>query len=254
MTSKQIQERITKAQEKITRKENTIYKKTNQVEKKRNALAKKYGINAETFDKYNVAEREKFGKEESYDIYWTLCDIDGLLDDIKRGGKEIEEIKNTIKKYEKQLQGELEKESLFAKQIPDSMIKLQDKVVAEWDSWDLSRKKFLQKKYDELGYRAFMDEYKYSSYCFMHTPNEEIHKENVKAAKGLVLNLFNRIKEITGEVTDWSGIQCECGNQGMPVLTGFVKGKEGRARVETILAGGYNIQRLHIRTIVTEVH
>jgi hypothetical protein len=59
------------------------------------------------------------------------------------------------------------------------------------------------------------------------------------------MDLYNRIHLITGEVTDWSGIYCAG-----PALNGFVKGKLGAVGIETILAGGYNIQRLHCRTLV----
>ena len=68
----------------------------------------------------------------------------------------------------------------------------------------------------------------------------------------LIINLYYRVRNITGEIVDWSGISAEVGTQGFPVLTGYVIGKEGRAFVETILAGGYNIQRLHIRVLVHE--
>ena len=55
----------------------------------------------------------------------------------------------------------------------------------------------------------------------------------------------------TGEITSWAGIHLEAGSY-CAVLNGYVEGKEGRARVESILAGGYNIQRLHIRVLVKE--
>ena len=68
----------------------------------------------------------------------------------------------------------------------------------------------------------------------------------------MILDLIRRVKDITGEITDWSGIQATIGAQGFTVLNGYVIGKEGRARVESILAGGYNIQRLHVRVLVHE--
>lgn len=82
--------------------------------------------------------------------------------------------------------------------------------------------------------------------------DEDIHKANMKSAEVMIVDLFNRVREITGKVTDWTGIRAEQGNV-FPVLTGVVIGVQGRAKVETILAGGYNIQRLHIRTLVHEI-
>lgn len=64
--------------------------------------------------------------------------------------------------------------------------------------------------------------------------------------------MYYRVKKFTGEITDWSGVHACQGTWGMTVLNGYVVGKEGRAFVESILAGGYNIQRLHIRVLVKE--
>jgi hypothetical protein len=72
----------------------------------------------------------------------------------------------------------------------------------------------------------------------------------VRDARAFVLDLLNRTKEITGEITSWAGVHLTVGTNGFPVLNGYVEGKEGRALVESIYAGGYNIQRLHVRVLV----
>lgn len=59
---------------------------------------------------------------------------------------------------------------------------------------------------------------------------------------------IDQIEHITGEITDVRGL--DIGEKGE--LNGFVVGKEGKAKVQTIGAGGYNIQRFHYRTLVHE--
>lgn len=244
-----LKERIEKAQEKISKKEGTIQKKTKSIEKKSSYLMKKYGIDWKSFDKYN---RTGYSSEESHDIYWTICDLEGYEDDIIRLNHQIEETKKTIQKYEGQLAGEIEKESIFLKKVPDCMKQLQEQLIQEWDTSDMKRKQFLKAKFNELGYREFIRTYSFSAYDFIYKTEKQIHDSNEQDSKIFILDLYYRIKDITGEVTDWSHICLDQGNT-FPVLTGYVKGKEGTAHVESILAGGYNIQRLHIRTLVHSI-
>ena len=70
-------------------------------------------------------------------------------------------------------------------------------------------------------------------------------KDNHDAVESLVLDLQNRIAYKVGEITDYSHLTV-----GMKALNGSVTGKLGSCRVESILAGGYNIQRLHVRVLV----
>lgn len=232
MTSAQIKERITKATEKITKKQNTITKKTALIEKK----------NAQIEKTTDTTEQR-----------YLQSDIKWLQEDIKRLNKEIEETKATIEKYNKQLAGELEKEAIFTKEIPEQFKNLQTELVDRWDSYDKEMRTFYREQYKVMDYREFIKEYGSGAYELRHKSDEDIHKANEKDAKALILDLYNRVKAITGEVTDWSHIRASQGNQGFTVLTGTVIGKEGRASVETILAGGYNIQKLHIRTLVHEI-
>lgn len=218
-----LKERIEKATAKIERKENTIAKKTALIEKK---LANGY-------------------EAESFEIKWLNEDIDRLND-------EIEETKNTIAKYEKQLAGEMERESLLTKEVPESMKMMQKELVTEWDRYDKAHRDKIREDSRTMDHKEFEEKYSWREKMdVMYQTDEQIHDNNEKDARIMIVNLFNRVKAITGEVTDWSDLKCELGNMGA-VLTGFVIGKEGRAEVETILAGGYNIQRLHIRTLVHE--
>lgn len=237
-----LKERIEKKEAQIARKQNTISKKMAQIEKK-SAKVKALGYDPEG-DRYQALDTA-----DHQELYWMMCDIDSLKDDIKRGQSEIEECKATLEKYKAQLAGEMEREAIFIKEVPQAMKDLEARLIEEWDSNDKERREFLKGKYKELGYDAFMKRYHYAGYTHMHTADEDFHKANVKDARFFILDLLNRVKEVTGEVTDWSSIYLENGNT-FPVLNGIVIGKEGQAEVESILAGGYNIQRLHIRTLV----
>lgn len=237
MTTQQITERIQKANEKIEKKQGTIAKKQALIAKKQSAVEM-----MKANDKYTADN-----------IYWTECDIRHLTEDIERLEKEIPEIRKTVEKYEKQLAGEIEKEALLTKTMPEEFRTLKDTLVERWDAFDLERKEFFRKKSEEMEYREFIRQYKYSAYDLAwHTSTEEIHKKNEKDAEYFIIDLYNRVKGITGEVTNWKGIRLTMGNS-FPVLEGQVEGKEGVAIVETILAGGYNIQRLHIRTLVHSI-
>lgn len=217
MTIETLKDRIQKANEKIEKKLNTIAKKEALIEKKG-----------------GIPEGTKYG-----DAYW-------LGEDVKRLKREVEETRNTLAKYEKQLAGEIEKESIFVSEIPDSMKSMQDELVAKWDEWDISKRDLIRKDRETMNYKELCRKYNaYELTQLRYKSDEEIHEANMKDAKYFIIDLYNRVKAITGEVTDWSGVHAVG-----TALNGFIIGKEGRAEVESILAGGYNIQRLHVRVLV----
>lgn len=206
-----LKERIKKAEEKIEKKQATIIKKQAWIAK----------------------------KSDEFEIRW-------LRDDIRRLESEVEETKKTLEKYKKQLAGEMETESLFLNEIPDSMKEMQNELVSTWDAWDIARRDRIKADKKTMEYEAFCRKYNHTErWDLIYKTDDDIHNANVRDAKTYILDLYNRVKVITGEVVDWSGIRCAG-----PALNGLVIGKEGRAEVETILAGGYNIQRLHCRTLV----
>ena len=88
---------------------------------------------------------------------------------------------------------------------------------------------------------------------FKGKSDEQIHDDNVQAAENLIIDLIYRVRKITGEITDWSDIRATVGTDGFTVLNGTVIGKEGITCIESITAGGYNIQRLHVRVLVHSI-
>ena len=83
--------------------------------------------------------------------------------------------------------------------------------------------------------------------CVGYEIDEELLvKEIAKEKENKYFDLVKRITKVTGEITDAKSLSV--GPKGE--LEGIVVGVKARVRVETIEAGGYNIQRFHFRTLV----
>ena len=94
----------------------------------------------------------------------------------------------------------------------------------------------------------------------MSEEEQKVYLDNAleKEKNTMILDLYRRINEEVGDITDASDLQINAGN-----LNGIVIGTNGKARVETIGAGGYNTdvvldsgrhgQRFHFRTLVKPI-
>ena len=80
--------------------------------------------------------------------------------------------------------------------------------------------------------------------------DEQLRSNTEKYVDKLIGDVWKRVIHITGDVTDAKNIHVTHGTHGFPVINGVVVGKRGVAKVESIDAGGYNIQIEHIRVLV----
>lgn len=240
MNVKELKEKVKKAEEAVVKAENTIERHKAQMEKKLKVITD-HGWDPENrYCRQNTAEHDE--------AYWAICEYEHKVDDIKNATEKLEDKKRILQNWKDRLEAAEAQEQTFLKEVPEAMKGMMNELIDRWDGYDIERLNHLKEEYKNLGYKEFTKKYP-KSYNFMRyeTP-ETIHKANVKHAEAYVMDLYNRIHLITGEVTDWSGIYCA----GV-ALNGFVKGQLGAVNIETILAGGYNIQRLHCRTLVHEV-
>ncbi len=233
---------LEKAQEKLEKKIALLAKYEAKAEKQRNAIIAKGWDPDDRYARRDMADYN--------DSYWAVCDYSGTLESIRSTKDAIEDQRGVVARWEEKLQ-KAKAESNTMNEMPEVLITVKDNIAAEWLRFDLQRQEFLRKEYKELDYKPFIKKHKYSAYQFMRKPVDELKKENEKSAKNLVLNLWNRVREITGPVTDTAGLHITSANEYEGIaINGLVEGEQGKAEVESILAGGYNIQKLHIRTLV----
>lgn len=73
-----------------------------------------------------------------------------------------------------------------------------------------------------------------------------------KQSLTLFTNLLNKVSSKVGNIIDLSDLTTTTGNNEI-VLNGVVTGQNGKVKVQSILAGGHGVQRLHIRTLIKEI-
>lgn len=78
---------------------------------------------------------------------------------------------------------------------------------------------------------------------------EEFEKEIKREAERKYDDIIERTQAIVGTITDASALKV--GYKGN--LDGIIIGTNGKAKVQTIGAGGYNIQCFHFRTLIHEI-
>lgn len=239
MKSYELKERLEKAQAKVDKCMATIERHKKQAEKKLQKIRE---------NGWDETDRRRYAGGVDSDAYWAVCDYENKMDDIKNATKKLAEAEQVVKNWEAKLERQVELERKIAEEMPEIFRTLRDELAREWQATDIEERERMKQKRQELSYEDFRKIYTYSKEESLRKSDEEFLKIEERDAEMFIVDLYNRVYAITGEVTDWRNI-----HYGGKALNGFVIGKAGKASVETILAGGYNIQRLHMRVLVHEV-
>lgn len=233
MTSIEIQERLTKAQETVEKRKATIERHKAQAEKKLQKITAK-GISVDPMD-----------NRDNNEDFWLCCEYKNKLEDIKGAEDKLAEAEQIVKNWQDKLDRQIKLELTLANEVPEAFKQARAELVEEWVASDIRAREVMLQKKKELSYKDFRKLYRYTEEESLRHTDEEFRKIEEREADMWLINLYNRVKEITGEVTDCSKLYW-----GGKCLNGYVIGKSGSAKVETIGAGGYNIQRFHLRVLV----
>ena len=241
MTIQQLQERLDKAVERKNKKFVTIERKEKQLVKKRNLL-QNAGFDGDAIPREHI--------DQYYDLWNKTWDICYIIEDIERNKAEIKELDNLIEKYRNQLENEYQKEE-FHEELPEVLKQAETTIAERWYKQDLEAIENARKQLNEThDYKSLFKKYgqRICNYVRFGVDENKLLEETRSAAKYYVTDLYRRVINITGEVTDCSELIL----QGH-ALNGVVKGKLGKVVVETIIAGGYAIQCEHYRALVKEI-
>ena len=239
MTSTELKAKLEKAEEKVTKCEATIERHKKQAEKKLQLLVKngwEAGLEDDSCFRGDNYNREALN---------TLYDYKYKLEDIKGAERKLRDAKQTVENWKNRLEKQIAMEEKIANEIPEAFKQARAKLVEEWVAYDIQARDRMIAKRKELDWKEFRKLYRYTEEDALSHTDEEFRKIEESEADKWLLNLYNRVKEITGEITD-----CRYIRWGGKCLDGYVIGEKGRANVETIGAGGYNIQRYHLRVLV----
>lgn len=205
--------------------------------------------------------QEATGDSKAFDIIYAWEDATyNAQESAKKEPEEQKKYENWVQKYNLALK--------FAKDVEEmpeifkEVIKL---LATEWTAWDVNDRERMKKmraelppykygmtKEEKLAYnkahKAYRQAFSVKRESDLKNSDEWLYKRNEDEATAYAKDLVHRIKDRVGEIKNLEHIHFSG-----KALNGVVEGTMGSVRLETIVAGGYNIQRLHYRVLVQKI-
>lgn len=184
--------------------------------------------------------------------YWLACDIEELEQRIDAATEKIAAAYRALEAAEAAKKAKADKEAA----MPEQLREYRDKLADEWNKSELAQRREMLEKgesYYRIDGKVNSGLYRY--YVELTSMSEDdIRRRNRSYATAAVENLIARVEKAVGTPQGYSRLYVTKGNwmEGGSAINGYVSGDKGTAEVRSILAGGHNIQRLHVRVLVIE--
>lgn len=275
--------RIANTKANIEKTEKTLERHKKQLDKYAKQLTE-LGIDYSDLE----AARRLTSNSSNHEAYWLVCDYDNKLDDIKNNEKKLLELGQKLECYREQYKTEAARQDIPKIPALEEFLAGWKKEAADWYRQRVTdyraylekvaqTKAAIEQKYEPPLYkhrqeiaddekaakvdRVSVRDHIRANYGAdvqmlssegkpgMTNFENKLEKMLSDEVRNKRLDLYYRCTAAVGVITDVSGLSV--GDNGS--LNGFVVGENGKAALETIMAGGYNIQCLHYRVLVKPI-
>lgn len=215
------------------------------IEKAKEALEKTRSKVLKLEQKVERLSKKVEGIADEWEKVWAMGDLGRAEDELRAAKKTLEKRYAALEKAKNE-------ESEMA-EFSESVLQMIKHVVdITFEDLTKARDKNKELYYasrgnDAIAYKIYKRLSEFDR-KLMWMSDDEILNYSKIAGKEFALDLINRTKAIVGNVTNWEHLR-----YGVAGLDGIVYGDKGKASVNTIVAGGYNIQRRHYRVLVKAI-
>ena len=244
----------------------------------------------QSYDNGWTKELKVYNRDEAYanvkknlEDYFKDCD-----DELRYANRDLEEAKAQLENYKNMLEKETEKSNELqtnkVEVIWEFLLNWKEEVIDFWSTVEVEyiqkylelnkqsadlhnnhyslinsgeyteetyKKKAIELREKEKAARKNVNDlvYKFYNVGTQSLDMDSVNKFLDKEVEARYFKLINDVKKITGNITDARHLSISSKGD----LNGYIVGELGTAKVQTIGAGGYNIQCFHYRTLVREV-
>lgn len=283
-------EKIDNLKEKVRAAAERVSKISGTIAKHEAAAAKK----SAALEKQGIVQRSHMDdgySDLSFDSRMLISEYTSKLDEVKGARRKLRDAEEVLANWQAKLDIEIEKERFLSEQAPAVIVeflnqwkekaydwhvkayeqylqlsKLKGVLVREAErayaeqypgarTWGKEYDKFMRGQTELVNTRAAMAVLgavvaKMATYWDEGERLEYLEKVLEEDRKTKMLDLIYRVNDVVGTITDATYLQVnEKGN-----LDGVIIGEKGKARIETIGVGGYNIVCFHYRTNVWPIN
>lgn len=204
----------------------------------------------------------------SNDLYWLFSNLEGAKENLENAEKKLRQLEVTIAKWEQKVKDNEAKKEKIEQDVPQAIKDFLNDWADKAFNWYIERLTAYRKLRNKIGSDYNLGEIDYPEYksklkdlkdkyydtilgilLNSTSPVSKLRSIIEKDKENKTLDLIRRVESITGKIIDAKHL--EVSEKGE--LDGIVIGEIGKAKVETISAGGYNIQCFHYRVLVKEI-